>query len=254
MERSFAGAADSDQSPYLETAEFDAERPAGAEERDGTPPNPPDGGTTVTTRKRESLLYLALKRSLDVVAASLALLCFSPLFLLIAALVKIDSPGPVFFRQTRVGKGGKPFSFFKFRSMIKDAERHKQSLKDLNEAEEPLFKIERDPRVTAVGRLLRKTSLDELPQMINVLRGDMSVVGPRPHLPEEVSCYGEWQKERLAVQPGITCLWQATNRKSTQFNEWIQSDLEYVRNRSIRMDFMILAKTVGIVLSLREAS
>ncbi|MFH1277009.1 MAG: sugar transferase [Candidatus Eisenbacteria bacterium] len=208
----------------------------------------------MSTGKNESPLYLVVKRGLDVAAASIALLVFSPLFLMIAALIKIDSPGPVFFRQGRIGKRGKPFSFFKFRSMIKDAERHKQSLKDLNEAEEPLFKIEKDPRVTAVGRILRKTSLDELPQMINVLRGDMSVVGPRPHLPEEVSCYGELQRERLAVQPGITCLWQATNRKSTQFNEWIESDLEYVRNRSLRMDFMILMKTVGIVLSLREAS
>lgn len=205
-------------------------------------------------RRSESRGYLVIKRCGDIVAAALALLVFSPLFLVIAVLIKIDSPGPVFFRQTRIGKGGKPFSFFKFRSMIKDAERHKLSLKDLNEAEEPLFKIERDPRVTTVGRILRKSSLDELPQMINVLRGDMSVVGPRPHLPEEVSCYGEWQRERLSVTPGITCLWQATNRRSTQFNEWIQSDLDYVRNRSLWMDVKILLKTVGIVLSLKEAS
>jgi exopolysaccharide biosynthesis polyprenyl glycosylphosphotransferase len=225
----------------------------------GEDAGPPPGGRSVRTdvpgaERRESPVYLLVKRVMDVGVAALMLLVFAPLFLVIAAAIKIDSPGPVFFRQTRIGKRGNPFSFFKFRSMIKDAERHKQSLKDLNEAEEPLFKIERDPRVTSVGRILRKTSLDELPQMINVLRGDMSLVGPRPHLPEEVECYGEWQKERLAVQPGITCLWQATNRKSTQFNEWIRSDVEYVRNRSLGMDLKILAKTVAIVLSLKEAS
>ncbi len=205
-------------------------------------------------RQRASRLYPVAKRTLDLFAAAIALLLFLPLFLLIAVLIKIDSPGPVFFRQIRIGKGGKPFRFFKFRSMIRDAERHKAALRELNEAETPLFKIRKDPRVTTIGRILRKSSLDELPQMINVLRGEMSLVGPRPHLPEEVAHYGIAYRERLSVPPGITCLWQATERRSTHFHEWIQSDIEYVRTRSFLLDLKILWRTVLIVLSLREAS
>ena len=200
------------------------------------------------------MVYFVTKRAIDLAASTMALLLFVPLFAVVALLIRLDSPGPVFFRQQRIGKGGKPFSFFKFRSMIKDAELQKESLRDLNEAEEPLFKIEKDPRVTSVGRILRKTSLDELPQLFNVLRGDMSLVGPRPHPPEEVLHYGGEQPERLSVTPGITCLWQATNRRSTQFNEWIESDLEYVRNRSLLLDLKIMIRTVAIVLSLKEAS
>lgn len=206
------------------------------------------------TRRGASGLYPVVKRALDIAAASFALVLFLPLFLAIALLIKIDSPGPVFFRQIRVGKDGKPFRFFKFRSMIRDAERHKAALRDRNEAEAPLFKIRDDPRVTAVGRILRKTSLDELPQMINVLRGEMSLVGPRPHLPEEVARYGEAYRGRLSVPPGITCLWQATERRSTHFHAWVESDLEYVRTRSFALDLKILWRTVLIVFSLREAS
>jgi len=208
----------------------------------------------VTRGRREEALYPLLKRTMDLAVSVVAILFFLPLFLVIALMIRFDSPGPVFFRQTRVGKDGKPFSFLKFRSMIKDAEHHKEALRELNEAEEPLFKIEKDPRVTRVGRILRKTSLDELPQMLNVLRGDMSLVGPRPHLPEEVSEYEEAQWKRLSVTPGITCLWQATNRRSTHFSEWIESDLEYVRRRSLRLDMEIMLRTVKIVVSLKEAS
>ena len=198
--------------------------------------------------------YPKIKRVLDLIVASLALLFFTPLFLVIIILIKIDSPGPAFFWQVRIGKQGKPFNFCKFRSMIRDAERHKDALRELNEAEPPLFKIREDPRVTSVGKILRKTSLDELPQMINVLRGEMSLVGPRPHLPEEVARYTEAHRERLTVTPGITCLWQATNRASTRFDAWIESDLEYVRNRSFWLDLKVLYRTFHIVLSLKEAS
>jgi lipopolysaccharide/colanic/teichoic acid biosynthesis glycosyltransferase len=198
--------------------------------------------------------YPVAKRAMDVAVASASLLFFLPLFVVLAAAIKLDSPGPVLFRQARIGKGGKPFSFYKFRSMIRDAERHKEALRDRNEAEAPLFKIRNDPRVTTVGRILRKTSLDELPQMLNVLKGEMSLVGPRPHLPEEVAYYGAAYRERLSVTPGITCLWQASSRSSTHFHEWMQSDLEYVRRRSLALDLEILARTVWIVLSLREAS
>ena len=198
--------------------------------------------------------YPIIKRAIDLVVASIALLFFAPLFLIIIILIKIDSPGPAFFLQTRIGKRGKPFNFCKFRSMIRDAERHKDSLREMNEAEEPLFKIREDPRVTTVGKILRKASLDELPQLFNVLRGEMSLVGPRPHLPEEVAHYTEAHRERLTVTPGITCLWQATSRLSTRFDAWIESDLEYVRNRSLWLDLKILYQTVYIVLSLKEAS
>jgi len=199
-------------------------------------------------------VYRIVKRTMDAVLSAFILLLFAPLFLLIALLIRIDSPGGPFFKQVRVGKQGKPFSFYKFRSMIRDAERYKTSLRDLNEAEEPLFKMREDPRVTTVGKILRKTSLDELPQMWNVLRGDMSLVGPRPHLPEEVERYTAEQRERLSVTPGIVCLWQATQRCSNAFNEWIESDLEYIRTRSLATDLRIVLRTVGIVLSWKKAS
>ena len=191
---------------------------------------------------------------MDVIVSASILLLFAPLFLILAVLIRVDSPGGPFFRQVRVGKQGKPFNFYKFRSMIKDAERYKTSLRDLNEAEEPLFKMREDPRVTTVGKILRKTSLDELPQMWNVLRGEMSLVGPRPHLPEEVERYTPEQRERLSVIPGIVCLWQATERCSNAFNDWIESDLEYIRTRSAATDLRIVLRTVGIVLSWKRAS
>ena len=201
-----------------------------------------------------STTYRIGKRTMDLVLSVSTLILFAPLFLIISILIMIDSPGPPFFRQVRVGKRGKTFNFYKFRSMIRDAERYKGSLSQLNEAEEPLFKMRKDPRVTAVGRVLRKASLDELPQMINVLRGEMSLVGPRPHLPEEVAQYTEEQAERLLVTPGIVCFWQATQRCSNAFDEWIQSDLEYIRRRSFGMDLKIIFQTVKIVLSWKKAS
>jgi len=214
----------------------------------------PKQGRAVTEKAQGDRFYRIGKRAVDVAAAVLILALFSPLLLLIVLLIRVDSKGSPIFRQVRVGKDGKLFNFYKFRSMIRDADRRKASLRELNEAEEPLFKIRDDPRITRVGRVLRKTSLDELPQMLNVLKGDMSLVGPRPHLPEEVERYTEEQRGRLSVTPGITCLWQATHRCSTQFNEWIRSDLEYVRNRSPWLDIKILIQTVWIVLSWKEAS
>ncbi len=208
----------------------------------------------MTEKAQGDRFYRIGKRAVEAAAAVLILALFSPLLLLIVLLIRVDSKGSPIFRQVRVGKDGKLFNFYKFRSMIRDADRRKASLRELNEAEEPLFKIRDDPRITRVGRVLRKTSLDELPQMLNVLKGDMSLVGPRPHLPEEVERYTEEQRGRLSVTPGITCLWQATHRCSTQFNEWIRSDLEYVRNRSPWLDIKILIQTVWIVLSWKEAS
>lgn len=202
----------------------------------------------------ESRLYRITKRGLDLVVSGILLVVFFPLLLIIAILIRLDSPGSVFFRQIRVGKGGNSFNFYKFRSMIWDAEVRKKELLDRNEAEAPLFKIEADPRITRLGRILRKTSLDELPQLLNVFAGDLSLVGPRPHLPEEVAGYSEKQMERLSVTPGITCSWQAENRSSTRFDAWIESDLDYIRRRSLALDTRILFKTMATVFSRRNAS
>jgi exopolysaccharide biosynthesis polyprenyl glycosylphosphotransferase len=189
------------------------------------------------------------KRALDLAGATLGLVIAAPLMLLAAIAIKVESRGPVFYRSTRVGRGGRPFTFFKLRSMVNGADRHRHHLSHLNECDGPVFKISRDPRVTAVGRFLRTTSLDELPQLWNVLRGDMSLVGPRPPLPEEVSHYQPWQMRRLDVRPGLTCLWQISGRSRIGFEEWMRLDLEYIHRRSLRLDLQILLRTIPAVLS-----
>ena len=200
-----------------------------------------------------SAAYLFVKRSIDIVLAGGGVVLLSPLLAVIALLVRSDSRGPVIFRQTRIGKDGRPFTFFKFRSMFLGADVLKPTLLALNEADYPLFKIRNDPRVTRMGRLLRKTSFDELPQLWNVLRGDMTLIGPRPHLPEEVEHYTTRQSARLSVQPGITCLWQVSRRVGENFEEWIEMDLEYIRRRSWKTDLFILWKTCLIVFNLERA-
>lgn len=202
---------------------------------------------------RGALYRLYVKRAFDMAASLLGLAVLSPLFLVVAVLIKLDSRGPVFFRQLRAGKDGREFWFYKFRSMIEDAEELKESLMHLNELEGPVFKISEDPRVTAVGRFLRRTSLDELPQLINVLRGEMSLVGPRPPLPCEVENYEGWQREKLTVVPGITCLWQISGRNHIGFTEWMRLDIEYIRRQSLGLDVRILARTVPAVLSRKGA-
>lgn len=193
--------------------------------------------------------YERVKRAIDFSVALAALVVLAPLFGLIAVLVRIDSPGPVIFRQTRIGRHRKPFTFYKFRSMEVGAEEAKARILHLNEAEPPLFKARADPRITRFGRFIRKCGMDELPQLVNVLRGDMSFVGPRPHLPEEVQEYTEKQSRRLSVMPGITCLWQVSGPTRISFVEWIRKDLEYVERRSLRLDLMIVLKTIKVVLS-----
>ena len=194
-----------------------------------------------------------VKRAADAVASTVGLALLSPLFLALAVAIKLDSRGPVFFRQKRVGKDGREFDFYKFRSMVEDAEALKESLMHLNELEGPVFKISKDPRVTRVGSFLRRTSLDELPQLINVLRGDMSLVGPRPPLPCEVEKYEGWQREKLSVLPGITCLWQISGRNHIGFTEWMRLDIEYIRRQSFGLDVKILARTLPAVLSRKGA-
>jgi exopolysaccharide biosynthesis polyprenyl glycosylphosphotransferase len=194
-----------------------------------------------------------LKRASDVVLGILAVCVFGPLFVLIALAIKLDSPGPVFHRQNRIGRHGQPFSMLKFRSMRYDAENVLSLLGDRNEVVGPMFKIRRDPRVTRVGRWLRRTSLDELPQLFNVVRGEMSLVGPRPPLPEEVAQYEDWQFGRLRVRPGMTGLWQVGGRSEVPFIEMVRLDLYYARNWSLWLDLKILLRTPPSVVSGRGA-
>jgi len=189
------------------------------------------------------------KRALDLLGACVGLVLSAPVMALIALIIKLESRGPVFYRSTRVGRNGRPFTFLKFRSMVDGADRHRHHLTHLNECDGPVFKISRDPRVTRIGRFLRTTSIDELPQFVNVLRGDMSLVGPRPPIPEEVAQYEPWQMRRLDVRPGITCLWQISGRSRIGFREWMRLDLEYIRHQSFWLDVRILLRTLPAVLS-----
>jgi exopolysaccharide biosynthesis polyprenyl glycosylphosphotransferase len=194
------------------------------------------------------------KRAFDLIAASLALVVTSPLLLMSVIAIKLDGPGPVFFRQVRVGRDGRPFTVLKLRTMVTDAEARKTELLALNEVDGPLFKIEHDPRITRVGRVLRKLSIDELPQLICVLRGTMSMVGPRPALPSEVAEWDEPLHERLRVLPGLTGLWQVSGRSDSSFEQYRRLDLYYVDNWSLTHDLRICAKTFGVVLSGRGAA
>jgi lipopolysaccharide/colanic/teichoic acid biosynthesis glycosyltransferase len=189
------------------------------------------------------------KRALDVVGGLLALLAAGPMILLAAFAVRLTSRGPAFYKSTRLGKGGRPFTFYKLRSMYVGADAERANLMHMNEADGPVFKIARDPRVTRVGQWMRSTSIDELPQLLNVLKGDMSLVGPRPPLPEEADKYEAWQRRRLDVKPGITCLWQVSGRSRLGFDEWMRLDLEYIRRQSLATDVWILVRTVPAVIS-----
>lgn len=191
---------------------------------------------------------LSLKRFLDIIGSAGGLIALSPIFLALAILIKANSRGPVFFSQIRCGLRGRPFKILKFRTMIVDAEAKLKELRKMNELEGPAFKIKNDPRVTAVGRFLRKTSLDELPQLINVLMGDMSLVGPRPPLPTEVEKYERWQRRRLSMRPGITCIHEVVARNNKDFNCWMKLDLEYIDNWCFGLDLKILARTVLAVM------
>jgi exopolysaccharide biosynthesis polyprenyl glycosylphosphotransferase len=198
-------------------------------------------------------LVLFVRRSVELVLASLLLIVLSPLLLAIAIAIKLDSPGPVLFRQLRCGLHGRPFTFLKFRSMRVDAEALKKQLAPYNEMDGPAFKMTNDPRVTPLGRFLRRTSLDELPQLWNIIRGDMSVVGPRPAVLEEVRQYEPWQRRRLSMKPGLTCLWQVNGRNELTFEEWMRLDLEYIDNWSLWLDVKIALKTIPAVLLGRGA-
>jgi exopolysaccharide biosynthesis polyprenyl glycosylphosphotransferase len=197
---------------------------------------------------------LALKRLFDILVSGIAVWALLPLFGVVAALIRLTSPGPVFFRQVRVGLRGKPFRMLKFRSMVVDAEKLRERLAANNEQRGPVFKMAQDPRVTAVGRFIRKYSIDELPQLINVLRGDMSIVGPRPPLPAEVNQYEAWQRRRLAVRPGLTCIWQVSGRNRISFEEWMYLDMRYIDHWSLAEDLNLVLRTFPVVFSGRGAS
>ncbi|MGC8886740.1 MAG: sugar transferase [Verrucomicrobiia bacterium] len=198
---------------------------------------------------------LVAKQMVDFFGAFVLLLISMPVFIVVSILIKLTSPGPVFFKQLRCGLNGKPFVMYKFRSMITDAEQRKHELEMLNEMSGPVFKLTNDPRVTPVGRFLRKFSLDELPQLINVLKGEMSLVGPRPLPVDEVKRFDDFaHRRRLSVKPGLTCLWQISGRNEvTDFKEWVRLDLEYIDNWSIWLDFKILWKTIPVVLLAKGA-
>ncbi len=197
---------------------------------------------------------MTLKRLFDIVSSALALWVLSPMLLGVAIGIKLSSRGPIFFKQQRVGLHGKKFSMLKFRSMVTNAEELKDKLMQQNEMSGPVFKMKRDPRITAIGRFIRKYSIDELPQLINVLRGDMSVVGPRPPVPNEVAKYESWQRRRLSVRPGLTCIWQVSGRNEITFEEWMYLDMLYVDNWSLYLDFSLILKTVPVVITGRGAS
>ena len=187
------------------------------------------------------------KRIFDIIGSLSGILLLAPLMTAAAIAIKLTSPGPILFRQKRVGMNGRDFTMLKFRSMYRDAEKRRAELMAKNEQSGPVFKIKDDPRITRVGRLLRKYSLDELPQLFNVLHGDMSIVGPRPPLPLEVQQYDWWQRRRLAVRPGLTCLWQVSGRNTIGFERWMEMDLQYIDGWSLGLDLKIMAKTVGEV-------
>ena len=197
---------------------------------------------------KSRFVYHGIKRIFDIVAATCGIVLLSPLMIIIAVLIKTEDHGPIFYKQVRVGKNGKTFKMYKFRSMFVNADKMLTKLKEHNDVEGPMFKMKDDPRITKVGHFIRKHSLDELPQFLNVLRGDMSLVGPRPPLPSEVEEYSEYDKQRLFVIPGCTWLWQATERNEVGFNEMVQLDIQYIQRASFIFDLWIIWKTVEIII------
>ena len=206
----------------------------------------------LTTTPADLLDYALFKRAFDICFSAVALLVTFPLMGLIAMLIRLTSPGPIFFVQKRLGLNKRMFQIYKFRTMVVDAEQRLKDIEHQNEANGPVFKIKQDPRITMVGAFLRKTSIDELPQLFNVLKGEMSLVGPRPLQVRDYELFEtycqDWQRKRFSVRPGITCLWQIMGRSSTTFEKWMELDLQYIRTWSLWLDLEILAKTVPAVL------
>lgn len=206
----------------------------------------------ITSTDLHKPVYECVKRIFDVVFSVIALVVLSPIFLITAIAVKSDG-GPAIYKQIRVGKNGKHFNMYKFRSMCIDAEKRQEELMKYNEVDGPVFKIKSDPRITGVGRFIRKYSIDELPQLINIIKGDMSIVGPRPPLVREVEQYNDYQMQRLLVTPGLTCYWQAYGRSQLSFDDWIHMDMKYIQKRTIGIDLFLIIKTMFAVIFKRGA-
>ena len=202
---------------------------------------------------KSRFIYHGIKRIFDIVAAACGIIILSPLMIIIAVLIKAEDHGPIFYKQVRVGKNGKTFKMYKFRSMFVNADQMLAELKEQNDVEGPMFKMKDDPRITRIGHFIRKHSLDELPQFFNVIKGEMSLVGPRPPLPSEVAEYSEYDKQRLYVIPGCTGLWQATKRNEVGFSEMVQLDIEYIKKANFWFDLWIIWKTVEIVIKPNES-
>lgn len=194
----------------------------------------------------ERLGYCFLKRTIDILCSLFGIIILSPLFFVVAILIRLESEGNPIFSQVRVGKDGKTFKMYKFRSMVANAEKLKEKLNEKNEMTGPMFKMKEDPRVTRIGKFIRKTSIDELPQLINVFKGEMSLVGPRPSLPKEVKEFEDWMMKRFTVKPGLTCYWQVLGRNDIGFEEWMKLDVKYVKERNILVDIKLIFKTFGV--------
>ena len=201
----------------------------------------------VKSTNEKTFIYYFLKRAVDLLGATVGIILLMPILLVAAIAIKIDSKGPIFFCQYRVGHYGKIFKMYKFRSMVTNAEELLSKLKDKNEMSGPMFKMKSDPRVTKVGRFIRRTSIDELPQLINVLKGEMTLVGPRPNLPREVENFSEYQKQKLLVKPGLTCYWQVMGRNNIDFQEWIELDIKYIEERTLWIDIKLIFKTFKVL-------
>ena len=203
--------------------------------------------------KQNLRVYEICKRTIDIIGAGLGLILLSPIIAIVACAVKFTSKGPVFFSQKRVGKNGELFEMYKFRSMVVNAEELKENLEEQNEMSGPMFKIKDDPRITKVGKFIRKTSIDELPQLWNILKGDMSLVGPRPSLPKEVEQFDNWMFKRLSVRPGLTCYWQVSGRNNIDFEDWMKLDIKYVEERNFWIDIKLIFKTVFVLFGDKNA-
>lgn len=204
-------------------------------------------------QEKVEVAYLFFKRLMDIVFSLFGILLLIPLFAVVIAAIKLESKGNVVFVQKRVGLRGKEFKMYKFRSMVVNAEELKEKLREQNEMTGPMFKMKKDPRITKVGAFIRKTSIDELPQLFNVLKGEMSLVGPRPSLTKEVKEFDPWMMERFVVKPGLTCYWQVSGRNDIGFEEWMELDVKYVKDKSIFLDIKLILKTFLLLLGDKHA-
>ncbi|MVX63218.1 sugar transferase [Clostridium chromiireducens] len=204
-------------------------------------------------REEPRVEYYFFKRTMDILCSLTGLIILTPILLIVGLLIKLESKGPIIFAQERIGKNGEVFKMYKFRSMVINAEELKEKLHSKNEMSGPMFKMKDDPRVTRIGKFIRKTSIDELPQLLNVLKGEMSLVGPRPSLPKEVEKFDNWMMTRLKVKPGLTCYWQVSGRNDIDFEDWMKLDLRYVENRCILVDIKLIFKTFFVLFGDKHA-